>query len=328
MEYITHPSVIKAVKRYYMRKYDRQVETAIHQDCWLASTAEFIDSLYLNVNPEQLSRIDINDDTDLDYLTGVVANFNNQLQRFFIRDNFGHRLHTHVSNLPSVLRPFLRVRENDEPLVLIDVTSAQPYLMGAIFYHNKLIELMKEFEPILPVLQRYQHDPSVRLFLHDCSTGQFYQGLMKASGYSKSELKTSLFEHVFYSSLHPYRSDFEKGTKRWKIQQLFCSKYRGVFELLQDLKHTTESTLPFVSKISKMYVVPNILATRLESVLFLDGITRQCAEQDIGVATIHDAWILKKSDQEQFMEVFYGEFKLLGLDPPQVEIKELSATLK
>lgn len=328
MEYITHPSVINAIKRYYMRKYYRQVGSAIHKDCWLASTAEFIDSLYLDVSLEQLGRIDRNDDIDLDYLIGVVGKFNNQLHRFFVRDNFGHRLHTHVSNLPSVLRPFLRVRDNDEPLVIIDVTSAQPYLMGAMFYHNKLIELTKEFEPILPVLQRYQKDPSVRLFLQDCSTGQFYQGLMNASGYSKSELKTSLFEHVFYSSIHPYKSDFEKGTKRWKTQQLFCSKYRGVFELLQELKCTPKSTLPFVSELSKSYVVPNILAQRLESAIFLDGITRQCAEQDISVATIHDAWILNKSDQERFLEVFYDEFKLLGLDPPQVKIKELSATLK
>lgn len=325
VEFITHPDVLKSVERYYYGKYDRQVNKLIQEYDWLLSTVEFIDQLYLDVTTEQITGIESDKELDYDYLLGSTDQFNNQLRRFISRDKYSSRLHSHLNNMPSVLRPFLRLKNDDSPLVLIDVKSAQPYLLSIAFYFPELIEvLVPEFKPILPIILNYKNNPSVRLFYEDCAAGCFYSGLMYVSGLTKSDLKDLLFEHLFYSSVYPYKDDEEKGTARWRIHQLFCSKYRDVFNLLNELKRTHKSTLPFVAELTKMFCVPNILAARLESKLFIDGITRQCAEEDIPVATIHDAWILKESDQERFVELFHNEFKLLGVNPPQLEITVLS----
>jgi hypothetical protein len=323
VEYITHSSVIGAIRRYYIRRYDRQLNTAIYKDPWLASSADFIDQIYLDITKEQIEQLESDGDIDIDFLLGFEGKFNNKISRFFVRDTFGNRLHTHVSNTPSLLRPYLRLKDSEDTLVMIDVKAAQPYLMSLIFYHNHLINLVEEFKPILPILQKHKNSPSVRLFLQDCTSGILYKGLMDISGLTKPELKTLLFNHVFYSSLFTYKSDLKIGPERLKTQELFSSKYRDVFKLLKELKRTPKSTLPSVNELSKSYSLPCIIAQRLESTIFLDGITRQCAEQDIPVATIHDAWILKRSDQNRFMEVFYDEFKLLAVNPPQVKPTDL-----
>lgn len=323
VEYITHPDVIKSVERYYNGKYDRQVKRLVRGDNWLSSTVKFIDQLYLDVTREKIVEIESDKELDTDYLLGYANQFNNRLRRFINRDNYSSRLHSHLSNMPSVLRPFLKLKKEASPLVLIDVKSAQPYLLSCAFYHPHILQLVGEFEPILTIIKKYQHTPGVRLFYEDCIAGTFYSGLMEASGMTKDELKQKLFEHIFYSSYYPYKNDEEKGTERWKIHQLFRGRYSDVLELLNRLKQTRKATLPFVAGLTKMYCVPNILAARLESTLFIDRITRQCTEEGIPVATIHDAWILKEADQNRFMGLFHDEFKLLTVNPPQVHVTPL-----
>ena len=327
VEYITHPDVIKSVELYYYGKYDRQVQQLIGKYDWLSSTVEFIDQLYLDVTPEQIAGLESDKELNQDYLLGFANQFNNRLRRFINRDNYSSRLHSHLSNMPSVLRPFLKLKKDDSPLVLIDVKSAQPFLLSCAFYHPNILKIVDEFNPILPIIRKYQHTLGVRLFYEDCIAGTFYSGLMEASGMTKASLKQKLFEHIFYSSYYPYKDDEEKGTERWKIHQLFCGRYRDVLRLLNQLKQTRKSTLPFVAGLTKMYCVPNILAARLESTIFIDGITRQCAEEDIPVATIHDAWVLKEADQSRFMEVFLNEFKLLTVNSPQVEVTNLMSNI-
>jgi hypothetical protein len=58
------------------------------------------------------------------------------------------------------------------------------------------------------------------------------------------------------------------------------------------------------------------MAARLEVEILLKRITKRCAEERIGAATIHDAWIICESDKYKFMRIYREEFEKLGLKPP------------
>ncbi len=74
-----------------------------------------------------------------------------------------------------------------------------------------------------------------------------------------------------------------------------------------------------------MFVVPNLIAQRLEVALLLNSVTYDCSLSGIETATIHDAWVLRKNDQVAFMDRFNAAFRRLGIAPPTVSTIEMIA---
>lgn len=331
-EVILTPGVIRSVGRYYEQRYKKQVAQLLRSTSWYKPCLQFMDRLYIDVTTDEIHQLGM----DKPDITSYQAElFNSGLFRFVTRDEYGHRIHSHITNLSKKLRPFLCLKDSDEPLVLVDIKCAQPYIISALFYHPGLIELVPEFRPVASVFSQYKTSPNIRLFFEECRQGILYNDLMSVTGLDKNELKKLLFGHVFYASNFRYLDDEELGGTRLNARNIFSTKYRQVLRNLDSLKKTKASTLPFVANATKklgkdgrmygkMYATPNMMAQRLETAIILERITRSCVNSGIENCTIHDAWILKQKDLEDFKRVFHEEFGRLGIDPPTLDVELLN----
>lgn len=327
-EVILTPGVIKSVGRYYEQRYKKQVAQLLQSTSWYKPCLKFIDRLHINITTDEIHHLGI----EKPEITSYQAEyFNSGLFKFVTRDEYGHRIHSHVTNLSKKLRPFLRLKDSDDQLVLVDIKCAQPYIIAALFYHPGLIELIPEFRPVAPVFSQYKTSPSIRLFFEECRKGILYNDLMNVTGLDKNELKKLLFMHVFYASTFRYVDDEELGGTRLNARNMFSTKFRQVLRNLDKLKKTKSSTLPFVINATrklgkdgrsygKMYATPNMMAQRLETAVIIERITRSCVNSGIENCTIHDAWILKQKDLDAFKNVFYQEFDRLGIEPPTLDV--------
>lgn len=325
-EYITDHRCIGRISRFFHDDYRKQRLRFLRYHRWFTPNLRFIDKLYLSDDAVQYA---LSKGKDADKLLGQIEQFNLGMGRFIKQDDFAGRIHHHVAVLNKNLRPFLKVRGSDEPLVIADVNCAQPYLLSALLYH-KLIELLPEFDAASRTISLYQSEPDTRLFFEHCAKGEFYPRWIKITGKKKKVAKGELFRDVFYSAADNHHKDYHAREVRMKNRLLFQSMYPSVMDALTDLKRISKEDLPLVYRLTKrkgkrgrMYAVVAMLAQRLESKIFLDRITKRLAAKHIPVATIHDAWIMTKKDQEAFQKVFDSVFQELGITPPTLEIDEL-----
>ena len=326
VEKITTHRLIKRVVNFYRRDYDRQVEELLNKAPWFDKNISFMDSLVIDERAIQ----DVSNMENSEQLLATIDEFNNETSRFISKDQFAGRIHSYCSSLPKELRQFLRVQNSNDQLLLIDVKSAQPFLLGALFLHPKLIRFIPEFEPIIHKITDHSSAVDVRLFFEDCANGSFYSKWVDALGVPKSEAKELLFRHLLYCSASNQHKDEKVKSKRLQVRMLFESMYPTVFKILTTLKRTRSKTLPFVAELTKrgnrpgrMYVTPNMMAQKLEVAILLNLITLTCVSQGVYSVTIHDAWIIRKTDLETFMQVFKESFRQLGIKPPQLEIEEI-----
>lgn len=322
IEQIETPRLIAKILWFYRRIYRNQQEQFLTDAGWYSANLKFIDSIELIIESTEL--------LGSDQLLGTAIQFNDGTGRFISQDDFAGRIHSHLCTLPKILRSYIKLKDDSDTLVIADVKSAQPYLISAILYRPKLIELIPEFMPILDRIKPFSDKPDVRMFYEDCASGSFYTKWMDATGLDKQSAKTSLFRHVFYSAASNHHADENVRSERIRIRFAFETLYPNVYCALTILKRTRKETLPFVYELTKrgkkegrMYVTPNMIAQRLEVGVFIKLITKTCTDNDVITGTIHDAWIMKKSDLDSFLFIFKETFNQLGVKAPQLAIDEL-----
>ncbi|MCW8896876.1 MAG: hypothetical protein OQJ96_13515 [Flavobacteriales bacterium] len=323
VEHITDPFIVKKISYFYQTQYKNQVKEFKEKSPWYLPNLNFIEGLYFDDAVFDFACLQ---GEKTDYYLGIINEFNNGTGKFIVQDDFSGRIHTHICAIPKLLRPYLRHKDIEESLLITDVKSAQPYLISILLYLPQLIQqLIPEFTPIIDKLTPFQSKPDVRLFYEDCASGAFYPKWMEVTGLSKDKAKTSLFKHVFYSSASNHNKDISVREERLKMRQAFSTMYPNVYQTLTSLKRTRRKVLPFVYELTKkgkkqgrMYVVPNMMAQRLEVAILLNLITKKCNEEGILCSTIHDAWILKESDLEKFNIIFADTFQKQGIKAPQL----------
>lgn len=325
VEQITNPHVVKKISYFYQAQYRNQLKEFKEKSPWYLPNLNFIEGLYFEDSVFDFAN---SQGDKSDYYLGVINEFNNGTGKFIVQDNFSGRIHTHICAIPKLLRPYLRHQNFEGPLLITDVKSAQPFLISALLYHPNLIEqLIPEFIPVIDKLTPFQSKPDVWLFYEDCASGNFYPKWMKLTGLSKEEAKTNLFKHVFYSSASNHNQNINIREERLKMRLAFSTMYPNVYKALVSLKRIRRKVLPFVYELTKkgkkegrMYVVPNMMAQRLEVAILLNYITRKCNEEGILCCTIHDAWILEgtESNLAKFNLVFADTFQKLNIKAPQL----------
>jgi len=331
-EDITTPGVIKSVGRYYHQRYDKQVARLLRSTPWYQSCLEFMDRLELDITEEEIHQLDVK---NADFTSIQAAQFNSGILKFVTRDEYGYRIHSHVTNLSKKLRPFLHLKDCNDQLVLVDVKCSQPYMLAALCRYPELIELIPEFRPVASKLRQLSGSTNIRLFFEECRRGVFYDELMKITGLKKKPLKELLFGHIFFASLFGHKNNEDLARERRGARHLFSSKFKDILQILDDLKRTKRSTLPFVYDVTKtigkngrtygkLYCTANLMTNRLETSLLLDRITRTCVNIGIETCTIHDAWILKEQDLKAFKAVFHAVFDKLGLPAPKLDMEYLN----
>ena len=329
LEWITHPKTIENICDFYNKSYEKQRIDFLETMDWYQPNLEWAEKMFL-------------DDTALDFaeqqspsqaekLIGGISTFNSKTGRYISTCDFAGRIHSFAGGMNKKLRPYLRVEDENDELICVDVKSAQPYLLASLFNHPQLIELIPEFKPVLHKITERQHDDSTKQFLSDCVNGELYERLMDATGIkNRDRVKRRLFRHVLYCSASNQHKESQIKEQRQQFRTRFEIQYRSVFETITALKRTQSRTLPFVKELTmkrgrgKMYASVNMMAQRLEVAIFLNMITKRLNEAGIITVTIHDAWIMKKKDHKAFGKVFDSVFDELSIQPPKLDIQLLN----
>jgi len=344
-EYITHPDVIRAVKRHYDRRFDRQLKEVEKKGKLYADIIRYgegfaIDTIRLEQDVEKGLL------NDGDKLLERAYRFNEKLSRWCSVDFYSGRLHSHLINLPKALRNYLVLRDEPQtPLILADVKSSQPYFLSMLFVKPELIHLVPEFLPIQHVLEKNAGDSNIQTYSDDCCQGMFYAKCMLMLGDGKQDvkdlseeekevLKKMLFQHIFYGNNGNYHKDEKKREERHRVETRFKMLYPAVHDNLVMLKRTRKEQLPFLheyyrskNKATKMYSTPNCLAQRIESKILLDIVAATMFSLGIPVYTIHDAFILKSAHLDTLKQILEQVFTVrLGVRSPKIETIMLSTT--
>ena len=327
-EFITNPRTIANMRDFYNRKYKDQRKEFLAQNEWYKPNLEWAERMYLD--EAAITYAESQSPKKAEQLLGSISMFNSGTGRFISRCEFAGRIHSFITRLEKELRPFLRVEDEKDLLIMRDVSSAQPFLIGSLLNHASLISIIPEFAPVLDKIQKRQSEPATRLFLEDCINGNLYKRLADASGLSEKKVKNQIFQHILFSSASNQHKKRKVKKERMKFRALFSSFYRPIYDSITDLKRTRSSTLQFVMEITakggqgKMYSGIAMICQRLEARIFIDLITQRLNKAGVITIGIHDAWVLKRKD-ETFDLVFYQVFEELGIRPPKLSKEVLES---
>lgn len=328
-EKITTEGVVRKVGEYYGKRYERHRKKVLKRTPWLEPGIQFLDELTLELPSDPYKSIkDYTGKTDK-----RASDFINGRGWFLTQDYYAGRFYSQISSLPKILRPYLRHSSGDK-IILLDIKACQPFLLSALFHKPQIINLIPEFTELYPRIALHSNSPSTKQFYRRCSKGEFYSHLMDARDLEKEDLKDLLFGHVFYASLYKYEDQPEIGLERWHAQRMFWTYYLDPFRTLLSLKRTKRADIPRADayllekdKDYHLYSTPNLMATKIEVEILLNRITKQCLDKGIGLTTIHDAWLLKEKDLNEFLGIYNRTFQELSINAPEYEIKhEIVAT--
>lgn len=215
-------------------------------------------------------------------------------------DSTAGRVHNNITNLSKKLRPFLRYE--NKPLVEVDVRNSQPFFFNLLIrdYFNPPSPSVSlpSFPTFLPYVTKSKTEcTDLELYRELTSTGEFYEYLMKKTGYNecRKNFKIRFFKNVFYS----------------KENDNYMSADRKMFKHL----------FPTVAKIVSFYKKDDhrVLARLLqkaEADIMINKIVPRLADKGIYCLTIHDSILTTPENSEIVKTIMLDEFQnSLGFTP-------------
>ena len=230
-------------------------------------------------------------------------NMLNNKNWFFRTDDYG-RVHTNITNLPTIVRQFLR--HNNEKLTEIDITNSQPFFLGIISlnyytYNKYCINLNTLPSPPLPNEGTFPKD--LVKYIRLIREGSFYEYLVENSNLycSRKKLKQSIFTNLLFG-----KNRFMKSSP---VCNLFQDKFPSVYNVILDIKQRD------FTQLSKCL-------TRAESSFIINRFIRTCMNKhpDVFVTTIHDCVLTTQTNRELIKNLLLQEFKDINL-VPKLKIK-------
>ena len=236
-----------------------------------------------------------------------------------IVDRYG-RVHTPLTNLRRVVRPALRI--HGQELVEVDVSNAQPLLLGFIvakfFAGDWSLAQIKRLGSACDLSDPFNGmgftrwstnlPPDLRDYLETCERGEFYGALADAWGLpcqspkEKNEIKRLVFKHVLFGRVR-------QGKRHWEA---FRRLWPSVAIALQLIKHGDHGTSARACQ-------------RIESQLMISGVVQRFLREhpDQLIQTIHDSVLVLPEAVEIAKGAILKEFAIIGLTP---SIKEKDRT--
>jgi hypothetical protein len=202
------------------------------------------------------------------------------------RDVTGHRVHTNISNLMSLVRQDLYL-ETGEELMNLDVPNSQPLLLCVL--------LLKHFGNDMPT--------DVLDYIQACEKGKIYEILMTKMGLNPADkaarkrFKTRMFKCVFYGQ--------NKNAENYEEWKTFRATYGTVADFITEQKRVDYKSLSHRMQ-------------RAESALIIDDVIRTIAENHspeyFFATTIHDSIICTRYNAEYVRGLMVAAFKKVGLN--------------
>ncbi len=245
----------------------------------------------------------------------------------YLVDKFGERFHTQISNLWKELRPFMYFTdEPNRPLVALDLANSQVYF-SSIAIHSALVDdVLPEFSPCIPYLDRIKNNADYKLFAELCATGCLYEYWMQLRGFDRDTAKNEIFRIMFCRNL--------RIEKRPHILA-FKSEFPSVYSCFRTIKNLTNRHLPFIESLflkdtgvyegqKASHKILSAMMQRMESRIIIHRIAPKLIEHGITpFVTIHDSFIVKQGYELQTKQLMEDEFRVLGVIPPKIKVEFL-----
>lgn len=206
---------------------------------------------------------------------------------YFLKvDSTAGRVHTNISNMAKVLRPFLKFR--GRPLIEIDIANSQPFIFNALIdsfvsrteieksslHHTNNIlktETQQNLQFHIPHPNPYvpQNKTDNAIYKEITSNGVFYESLMKSvwKGTSRDEAKLLFFKLLFSRNHREYLK---------QEKDYFAHSFPTVYEAINYFKQDDHTFLA-------------ISLQRAESDIMINQVATQLAAKDVFLLTIHDS---------------------------------------
>lgn len=253
--------------------------------------------------------------------TITINNLNDNLSNpQFSVDNTSGRLHTHLTQVKSELRPFIRYKK--EVLYSIDLVNSQPFLVTSVLNYNKFkinkmgdriigkgrvnIDEIEDYIIMLGVLiKSIENEEDVLIFKRIVESGRFYEefgklllehGLIenKDSELLRKEVKKITFLAFFSkNSLEKYDPKIQVFVKCFpnvfKVFKALKNKNHPCFAIiLQNLEaelilHKICNCINAVNPGIPLFTIHDSVITTHEHVEFVSKIMRKTLKKNIGV---------------------------------------------
>ena len=195
------------------------------------------------------------------------------------RDGTSGRVHTHVINLPSEVRPHIGF-EGEPSVTMIDVRNSQLLLPCALLN----LDL-----------------PGAWAWVEMAHSGEAYEAAYRAiygcelrTSKQRSEFKKEFFGEVWYSALYK--------TLTSNAGRAVAKHWPAMHELLLDLKERDYKDFP-------------IAMQRLESALVADMVVLYLRDRGVPLVTVHDCVMVPTRHADTAVEAIAWAFGTVGLEP-------------
>lgn len=215
------------------------------------------------------------------YYQMFIDRFNDD--KFFHVDFKTGRIYSTLTNLPKILRPYLRI--DGKSFIELDISNSQPLVL-CLLYRNwcesKGIQIPKdgiEYQIL-------------------CQTGQFYynfKNYVKENNVPVFEtFKIDVFTRIFFNKEYGSLTSYQK---------LFKKRFPSVFECILDIKKSHYKEVAIKLQKHEADIIINKISNRL----IKEGITT--------FYTIHDCIAITSNHQDEALEIMHEEFNKEGIEP-------------
>jgi hypothetical protein len=221
----------------------------------------------------------------------MSVNAINDGELFFNCNKTNRRIDTNLTSLKSQLKRFII---SEHPLHQIDIVNSQPFLLSIILNEDKNTNF------IATELTKYTNWTA---------TGQFYENFKfeykkkYKKEITRKKTKDIMF-CIFYSKNSSYKTE----------KAIFKSIFPSIYQWIEDQKANKHNTLA-------------IKMQRFESAICIDRICAELDRNNISYYTIHDAWIVNKSEVSMTVNIIENCFLSMHKTKPKLKKTDNSKIL-
>jgi hypothetical protein len=221
----------------------------------------------------------------------ISINAINDGDLYFRKNTTNGRIDTNLTSLKSEYKKFI---VSDKDLYQIDIINSQPFIL--YLYLNSLLREVKLNQNEKKELDMYGDWTSSGLFYE-----MFERTYFNKTGktLTRKEIKYIMF-CIFYSKNGSYK----------KEKDIFKSILPKIMKWIEDEKQTKHNE--FAIKLQK-----------IESKICIDKICKELDKQEIQYYTIHDAWLVDKSDINKLTKIVYSMFYKYLNRRPELKIEKI-----
>ena len=223
-------------------------------------------------------------------------------------DTFGRRFHSPFTQTPRELRQFIRMRNHEESLCMVDIRNSQPFFLAlALAFPDKAAELLPELSPLVNATNSIRYGDR-RLFLRHAAEGTLYDHWKESRGLCNREAgKNEIIKAILFSNPKYNRKKYADS------RNTFAFRFPDTWAALNAIKNVD---VFFERK--ALHKNASLLCQQLESNFLLDRVAGELVKKaDMGpFLTIHDSFLVRAKDEQTVKEVISQCFQSFNLPAP------------